>query len=119
VIGSSPRRRVNGRPIPGLAEIGAIRVARHDRHSRNEGHHQDLPGVNALDNVNMTVEARRDPRAGGRERRRQVDADEGLSGVYPHGDYDGQIFFDGEERSSIRSPTASAAASSSSIRNWR
>ena len=43
-----------------------------------------------------------------------------LSGVYPHGTYDGEIIFDGEERALQRHPRQRAArASSSSTRNWR
>ncbi len=33
-----------------------------------------------------------------RERGRQVDPDEGVSGVYPHGSYEGQIIYKGEEQ---------------------
>jgi hypothetical protein len=39
-----------------------------------------FPGVRALDQVNLTVEAGRDPRDLRRERRRQVHADEGAVG---------------------------------------
>ena len=79
-----------------------------------------FPGVNALDNVNLAVRARRDPRRGRRERRRQVDADEGaerrLSATAAT-----------TARSSSRarcaasrtSPTARSSASSSSTRSWR
>ena len=42
-----------------------------------------------------------------------------LSGVYPHGSYEGSIVFDGEERRfrDINDPRRSA--SSSSTRSWR
>ena len=43
-----------------------------------------------------------------------------LSGVYPHGTYDGEILFEGEPcRVQRTSATASSAASSSSTRSWR
>ena len=35
-----------------------------------------FPGVKALDNVNLKVEAGRDPRSGRRERSRKIDSDE-------------------------------------------
>ena len=57
---------------------------------------KEFPGVRALKDVSFSVRPRRDPRPRRRERGRQVDPDEGrLSGVYPHGEYEGEFFFDG------------------------
>ena len=79
-----------------------------------------FPAWTRWTNVNLTRARRRDPRPGRRERRRQVDADEGaLSGVYPHGTYDGEILFEARSGASATSPTASSSASSSSTRSWR
>ncbi|NMG39346.1 ATP-binding cassette domain-containing protein [Chelativorans sp. ZYF759] len=57
-----------------------------------------FPGVNALDNVNMTVEQGEIHALVGENGAGKSTLMKVLSGVYPHGDYDGQIFFDGEER---------------------
>jgi len=57
-----------------------------------------FPGVNALDNVNMTVEAGEIHALVGENGAGKSTLMKVLSGVYPHGEYDGQIFFDGEER---------------------
>ena len=80
-----------------------------------------FPGVKALYNVNLDVRGRRDPRPGRRERRRQIDADEGavrrLSRMAPmtaRSSINGQdAHFKGDPRQ------RTARASSSSTRSWR
>ena len=60
---------------------------------------KSFPGVRALRDVNFTVEAGRDPCPRRRERRRQVDADEGAERRLSRGPATtGTIVFDGEER---------------------
>ena len=49
---------------------------------------KEFPGVKALDDVSLRWPKARYTPSGRRERRRQVDPDEGLSGVYPGGSYD-------------------------------
>ena len=79
-----------------------------------------FPGVKALQDVNLAV-ARGEIHAicgengAGKSTLMKV-----LSGVYPHGTYEGEIVFEGE---TVALPghqaTASAAGSSSSTRSWR
>lgn len=57
-----------------------------------------FPGVNALDNVNMIVEQGEIHALVGENGAGKSTLMKVLSGVYPHGEYDGQIFFEGEER---------------------
>jgi len=57
-----------------------------------------FPGVNALDNVNITVRQGEIHALVGENGAGKSTLMKVLSGVYPHGDYDGQIFFEGEER---------------------
>ena len=59
---------------------------------------KSFPGVKALRDVNFSVEAGRDPRPRRRERRRQIDPDEGAQRRLPARHLRGRIFFDGEER---------------------
>jgi putative multiple sugar transport system ATP-binding protein len=57
-----------------------------------------FPGVNALDNVNMTVEQGEIHALVGENGAGKSTLMKVLSGVYPHGEYEGEIFFEGEER---------------------
>ena len=82
-------------------------------------HHQDLPGRARARQCQSRGRARRDPRAGRRERRRQVDADEGALRRLPARHLRRRHRLRGRGRSSATSPTASIAASSSSTRSWR
>ena len=79
---SEPRNRAGSTLVPATAG----RVAREQREAgdgrrrlllRMEGISKSFPGVQALDDVHLDVEAGHGPRADGRERRRQVHADEG------------------------------------------
>ena len=73
------------------------RIGRDRRHPADARDHQDLPRRQGARGRQPVRAPGRDPRDLRRERRRQVDADEGaLSGCYPHGTYDGEIVFDGE-----------------------
>ena len=79
-----------------------------------------FPGVNALDNVNLAVRARRDPRDRRRERRRQVDADEGAERRLSARQLRRARSSSRARRAaSAASPTARRSASSSSTRSWR
>src|SRR5271170_7092225 len=57
-----------------------------------------FPGVNALDNVNLTVYPAEIHAVVGENGAGKSTLMKVLSGVYPHGSYSGQIFFDGDER---------------------
>ncbi|WP_404406529.1 multiple monosaccharide ABC transporter ATP-binding protein [Pelagibacterium halotolerans] len=57
-----------------------------------------FPGVNALDNVNLTVEQGEIHALVGENGAGKSTLMKVLSGVYPSGEYEGQIFFEGEER---------------------
>lgn len=57
-----------------------------------------FPGVNALDNVNIAVEEGEIHALVGENGAGKSTLMKVLSGVYPHGDYSGQIIFDGQER---------------------
>jgi len=57
-----------------------------------------FPGVNALDNVNLTVEAGEIHALVGENGAGKSTLMKVLSGVYPHGSYSGAIHFDGQER---------------------
>ena len=82
-------------------------------------HHQGVPWCQGARDVNLTVN-RGDIHAicgengAGKSTLMKV-----LSGVYPHGTYDGDIVFDGEVSSSRTSGRARPPASSSSTRSWR
>src|SRR3712207_5153964 len=57
-----------------------------------------FPGVHALSNVNLTVEAGEIHALVGENGAGKSTLMKVLSGVYPHGTYSGDIVFDGEER---------------------
>jgi putative multiple sugar transport system ATP-binding protein len=57
-----------------------------------------FPGVNALDNVNLSVRAGEIHAVVGENGAGKSTLMKVLSGVYPHGSYSGEIFFEGEER---------------------
>lgn len=57
-----------------------------------------FPGVNALDNVNLTVKAAEIHALVGENGAGKSTLMKVLSGVYPHGSYSGAIHYDGEER---------------------
>ncbi|MCB8820838.1 multiple monosaccharide ABC transporter ATP-binding protein [Microvirga rosea] len=57
-----------------------------------------FPGVNALDNVNLTVEAGEIHALVGENGAGKSTLMKVLSGVYPYGTYSGDIVFEGEER---------------------
>ncbi|MCD7058947.1 multiple monosaccharide ABC transporter ATP-binding protein [Pelagibacterium xiamenense] len=57
-----------------------------------------FPGVNALDNVNLTVEQGEIHALVGENGAGKSTLMKVLSGVYPSGEYEGQIVFEGEER---------------------
>ena len=57
-----------------------------------------FPGVNALENVNLTVLPAEIHAVVGENGAGKSTLMKVLSGVYPHGSYSGQIFFEGEER---------------------
>lgn len=59
---------------------------------------KSFPGVNALDNVNLTVERGEIHALVGENGAGKSTLMKVLSGVYPYGEYDGQILFEGEER---------------------
>ena len=83
---ASTDRPVDGRPA--TAGAGDARSTPTHREERRHGRarspiltmsgiSKEFPGVKALDDVDFRLLPRRDPRADGRERRRQVDADQG------------------------------------------
>ena len=57
-----------------------------------------FPGVNALDNVNLSVRAGEIHAVVGENGAGKSTLMKVLSGVYPHGQYSGEIRFDGQER---------------------
>ena len=57
-----------------------------------------FPGVNALDNVNLTVKAGEIHALVGENGAGKSTLMKVLSGVYPHGSYSGDIYYEGEER---------------------
>ncbi len=57
-----------------------------------------FPGVNALDNVNLTVKSGEIHALVGENGAGKSTLMKVLSGVYPHGSYSGAIHFDGQER---------------------
>src|SRR5215216_7338884 len=57
-----------------------------------------FPGVNALDNVNLTVKAGEIHALVGENGAGKSTLMKVLSGVYPYGTYSGAIHFEGEER---------------------
>ncbi len=57
-----------------------------------------FPGVNALDNVNLSVRAGEIHAVVGENGAGKSTLMKVLSGVYPHGQYSGEIHFDGQER---------------------
>jgi putative multiple sugar transport system ATP-binding protein len=59
---------------------------------------KSFPGVNALENVNLTVEHGEIHALVGENGAGKSTLMKVLSGVYPAGDYEGQIVFEGEER---------------------
>jgi putative multiple sugar transport system substrate-binding protein len=90
------------------------------RHPGDAGHHQEFPGVKALSERQPGPQAWRDPRHLRRERRRQVDPDEGaVRGPPGTAPTTGRSYFEGHPASSTTSATASATGSSSSTRSWR
>lgn len=77
-----------------------------ENHVPLENHHvilemrsitKEFPGVKALDNVTMKVRAGEVHSICGENGAGKSTLMKVLSGVYPHGTYDGQIFFQGEE----------------------
>ena len=81
---------------------------------------KSFPGVKALRDVNLVVQRGRDSRDLRRERRRQVDADEGAERRLSLRLLRRADRLRGRRSGASRaSPTASISASSSSIRNWR
>ena len=59
---------------------------------------KSFPGVNALENVNLVVEQGEIHALVGENGAGKSTLMKVLSGVYPSGEYEGQIFFEGEER---------------------
>ena len=59
---------------------------------------KSFAGVQALRDVNFTVEARQIHALVGENGAGKSTLMKVLSGVYPHGSYEGTIIFDGEER---------------------
>nr|ART39120.1 H346 [uncultured bacterium] len=57
-----------------------------------------FPGVNALDNVNLTVREGEIHAVVGENGAGKSTLMKVLSGVYPHGSYSGEIHYKGEER---------------------
>ena len=57
-----------------------------------------FPGVNALENVNLRVESGEIHALVGENGAGKSTLMKVLSGVYPHGSYSGEIWFQGEER---------------------
>ena len=70
----------------------------HERPSCRCAHHQDLPGVKALDNVNIDVDSGEIHAICGENGAGKSTLMKVLSGVYPHGSYEGEIIYDGEVR---------------------
>src|SRR5437879_10206150 len=59
---------------------------------------KSFPGVKALRNVNLRVEAGEIHAICGENGAGKSTLMKVLSGVYPHGSYEGDIFYDGEKR---------------------
>jgi putative multiple sugar transport system ATP-binding protein len=79
-----------------------------------------FPGVRALDQVNLTVEAGEIHAICGENGAGKSTLMKVLSGVYPHGSYEGEIRYDGAgSAKTAASATARRGASSSSTRSWR
>ena len=80
---------------------------------------KEFPGVKALDRVNIEVEEGEIHALCGENGAGKSTLMNVLSGIYPYGSYEGEIIYQGIPAASKPSRTASAWASSSSIRSWR
>ena len=81
---------------------------------------KSFPGVKALRDVNLKVEAGEIHAICGENGAGKSTLMKVLSGVYPYGSYEGEIIYQGDGAAVRRpSPTANISASSSSTRNWR
>ena len=81
---------------------------------------KSFAGVRALRDVNFTVNAGEIHALVGENGAGKSTLMKVLSGVYPHGSYEGTIVFDGEERRFRgHQRLRGARASSSSTRSWR
>ncbi len=76
-----------------------------------------FPGVKALDNVNLVVRPGEIHALVGENGAGKSTLMKVLSGVYPYGSYDGEIFFQDSPANSVIFRRASTSASSSSTRS--
>ncbi len=85
------------RPVRRRARLMQAGGTSHGHASGNAGDHQDLPGRAALDHVNLHGRGRaKSTRICGENGAGKSTLMKVLSGVYPHGTYEGEILYDGE-----------------------
>ena len=79
---------------------------------------KEFPGVKALDNVNLSVEEGEIHALVGENGAGKSTLMKVLSGVYPHGTYDGDIVYDGEVRHFRSIPDSEALGIIMGLEHW-